>query len=69
MFKRIHENECEDSKTSSNKTRIKRLNEIQTLYDKIGRKISLDEFMIRSTKPRWLTDEEDMEYWKLWDKK
>ena len=43
--------------------------EIQTLYDKIGFKTTLDEYMIRSTKFRWLTCREDMKHWELWDKK
>ena len=25
--------------------------------------------MIRSTKVRWLTNEEDMKYWQIWDEK
>ena len=43
----IHENKCADGKSSSNKSRMKSLNEIQTLYDKIGYKTSLHECMIR----------------------
>jgi len=69
IFKMIHENKCEDGKSLSSESRIKGLNEIQTLYDKIGHKTSLDQYMIRSTKIRWLTYNEDMEYWELWDKK
>ena len=68
-FKMIHENKCADGKSSSNESRIKSLNEIQTLYDKIGHKTSLDECKIRSTKIRWLTYKEDMDYWDVWDKK
>ena len=60
-FKMIHENKCENGKSSSNKTRIKSLTEIQTLYDKIGHKTSLEEYLIRSTKGRWLNYEEDTE--------
>ena len=68
-FKMILENKCEDGKTSSRKTRVKSLNEIQTLFDEIGREASVDECMIRSAKVRWLTCKEDMEHWKLSDEK
>ena len=69
IFKMIHENRCADGKSSSNEVRMESLKEIQTLYDKIGVKMSLDEYMIRSTKIRWLTYGQDMEQWELWDKK
>ena len=69
MFKMIHANKCADCKSSSKESRIENLNKIQTLYDKIGYKTSLDQYMIRSTKIRWLTCKEDVEHWKLWDKK
>ena len=48
---------------------MKSLNEIQTLQDEIGCKTSLDEYMIRSTKIRWLTYNEDVEHWESWDEK
>ena len=50
----IHENECEDGKALTSETRIKSLNDIQTLYDEIGHKPSLEQHMIRPTKIRWL---------------
>ena len=37
-FKMIHENKCADGESSSNESRMESLNEIQTLYDKIGHK-------------------------------
>ena len=40
-----------------------------TLFDQIGYKTSLEQYMIRSKKIRWLTYNEDMKYWDLWDKK
>ena len=58
----IHKNKCADGKQSSGETRIKSLNEIQTLCDEIGHKTSLDQTMIRSTKIRLLTYKEAMEY-------
>ena len=58
----IHENKCEDGKSSLGETRIKSLNKIQTLRDKIGHKISLVQHMIRSTKIRWLTYQENVEH-------
>ena len=42
IFKLTHENECADGKASSNETRMESSNEIQTLFDKIGHKTSLD---------------------------
>ena len=65
----IQENKCADGKSSSSESRIKSLNEIQTLYDKIGHKTSLDQCMIRSIKIRLLTFKDDVKYWELWDKK
>ena len=53
LLKMMHENKCAEGKSSSNDSRIKSSNEIQTLYDKIGYKTSLDQCMIRSTKTRW----------------
>ena len=61
MFKMIHQNGCADGKSSSGKSRIKSLNEFQTLLDKIGHKTSLEQHMISSTKIRWLIFEEDVE--------
>ena len=52
MFAMIHENKCADGRSSSNESRMESLKEIQTLYDKIGCKTSLDEHMIRPTKAR-----------------
>ena len=69
IFKMIHEKECPDGKSLSNEKRMESLNEIQTLFDNLGFKTTLDQYMIRSTKVRWLTYKEDMEYWQLWDKK
>ena len=63
FFKMIHENKCADGKSLSNETRMESLNEIQTLFDKIGYKTSLEQHVIRSTKVRWLTYKEDMEHW------
>ena len=57
----MHENKCAVGKTLSNESRIKSLNEIQTLYDEVGCKTSLNQHMIRSTKIRWLTYK-DMEH-------
>ena len=68
IFKMILENKCADGKSWLNESRIKSLNEILTLHDKIGYKTSLGEYMSRSTKIRWLTWREDMEHWELWDK-
>ena len=65
----IHENKCEDGESLSGEMKIKSLNELQTLYDNVGHETSLDEYMIRSTKVRWLTYEEDMEHCESWDKK
>ena len=64
-----HEKKGAHTKSSSNESRTKSLKKIQTLYDKIGYKTPLDDYMIRSTKIRWLTCKEDMELWELWDKK
>ena len=36
MCKTLHESKCEDAKTSSSESRIKSLNKIQTLHDKVG---------------------------------
>ena len=65
----IYENECEDGKASSSKTRIIGLNVFQTSCDGINHETSLDEYMLRSPKFRWLTCKEGMERWKSWDKK
>ena len=46
IFKLLHENECEDGKMITS--------EIEELYDDLDYGISLGEFMIRSTKVRWL---------------
>ena len=35
-FEMIHENKCPDGKSSSNKTRMESLNEIQTLFENCG---------------------------------
>ena len=42
IFKMIHENKCADGKSSSIESRIKSLNEFQTLYDETGHKTSLE---------------------------
>ena len=68
-FKMINENKCAHGKSSSNESRMESLNKIQTLYDNIGNKTSLDEFMIRSTKISWLTFKKDVQHWGLCDKK
>ena len=47
IFKMMHEIKCAGGKSSSNESRMESLNEIQTLYDKIGYKTSLHECMIR----------------------
>ena len=65
----IHENKCADGKSASNESRIKSLNEIQTLYDKPGHKTSLDQYTLRSTKIRCLTCKEDTKWWDAWHKK
>ena len=65
----ILENKCDNDETMSSKRRIKSLNKIETLYDKIGHETSLHQHMIRSTKVRWLTYEDDINYCELWDKK
>ena len=58
----IHGNKCADGKSSSGKSTIKSINKIQTLYDKIRHKTSLDQYMIRSTKIKWLTYKEDIKH-------
>ena len=42
--------------------RMECFKEIETLYDQSGHKTSLENYIIRSTKVRWLTYEEDVEY-------
>ena len=42
-FKMIHENKGADGKALSKETRMKSLNEIQALFDKIRHKTSLDQ--------------------------
>ena len=64
----MHENECADGKSLSKESKIKSSSEILTLYDKIGHKMPLEQYMIRSKNIRWLTYNEDMAYWDLWDK-
>ena len=63
IFKMNHENKCAYAKSTSSKSWVESLNEIQTLYDEIGHETSLDQYVIRSTKTRWLTCKEDMEHW------
>ena len=55
IFKMIHENKREDGKALTSETRIKTLNEIQTLSDEMGHKTSLEDYMIGSIKVRRLT--------------
>ena len=52
IFKVIHANKCADDESLSNESRIECLNAIHTLYDKVGYKTSLDQYMTSSTKIR-----------------
>ena len=67
LFRMIHENKCDDGKEITAESRKESLDEIQTLYDELGEKISLEVYMVRVL--RWITYREDMRYWKTWDKK
>ena len=69
IFRMMHENKCEDGKDILKETRIKDLNDLKALYDNLNYDISFAEYMVRSTLIRWLTFDEDMKYWRLWDKK
>ena len=53
----------------ASETRMKSLNEMQTLCDETGHETSLEEYMIRSAKVRWSIKREDLECWSFWDEK
>ena len=65
----IYENKCDDRKATSRHARMESFKEIVTLNDQSGHEASLENYMIRSTKVRWLTYKEDMEFWELWDER
>ena len=69
IFKMIHENRCNDGKDLSKVERVKDLHELKNAYDLLDFKLSFEEYVIRSSLVRWVTYEEDMHYWELWDKK
>ena len=60
IFKMKPDKKCEFGKAMTSEATMESLNAIQTSLDEIGHETSLEYYMIRSTKVKWLSNGGDM---------
>ena len=69
IFRMMHENRNEDGKQLSGEQRLKYIERLQESYKTIDSSLSFKDYIIRSSKVRWTSFEDDMKFWELYDRK
>ena len=69
IFRMMHENENQDGERLSSKQRANYVEKLKESYKTIGSLLEFKDYVIRSSRVRWTSFENDMKYWELYDKK